>query len=95
MSYIFITCYALSYHVVFWQMMFGTTTFGGTSLFGSSATATTNHNPMKDIEVPSPPDDSVSVLAFSPGTLQTTFLAAGSWDNNVCSFGFLSVFCKN
>ena len=65
--------------------MFGTTTFGGTSLFGGSATTTTNHNPMKDIEVPSPPDDSVSVLAFSPGTLQTTFLAAGSWDNNVFS----------
>jgi len=74
--------------------MFGTTTFGGSSLFGGSATATTNHNPMKDIEVPSPPDDSVSVLAFSPGSLQTTFLAAGSWDNNVCSLIFVSVFVK-
>lgn len=63
--------------------MFGTSTFGGTSLFGGSTATTTNHNPMKDIEVPSPPDDSVSVLAFSPGTLPTTFLAAGSWDNNV------------
>jgi len=63
--------------------MFGTSTFGGTALFGASATTTTNHNPMKDIEVPSPPDDSVSVLSFSPGALPTTFLAAGSWDNNV------------
>jgi len=65
--------------------MFGTTTFGGPSLFGGTTTSTTNYNPMKDVEVPSPPDDSVSVLAFSPGTLPTTFLAAGSWDNNVSS----------
>ena len=66
--------------------MFGASTFssGGGTLFGSTA-ATTNYNPMKDIEVPSPPDDSVSALAFSPGTLQTTFLTAASWDNNVCT----------
>jgi len=63
--------------------MFGTSTFGGTSLFGGSSATPANHNPMKDIEVPSPPDDSVSVLAFSPGTLPSMFLAAGSWDNNV------------
>jgi len=64
--------------------MFNTSTFGTTSLFGGTATAaSTNVNPMKDIEVPSPPDDSVSVLAFSPSTIQSTFLAAGSWDNNV------------
>jgi len=73
-------------------IMFGTSTFGGTSLFGGSATTTTNHNPMKDIEVPNPPDDSVSVLAFSPGTLPTTFLAAGSWDNNVSLMLLLILF---
>jgi len=67
--------------------MFGTTTFGsggGGSLFGST-TAATCHNPMKDIEVPSPPDDSISALKFSPGTIPATFLAASSWDNNVCN----------
>jgi len=70
--------------------MFGTSTFGGTSLFGGSTATTTNYNPMKDFEVPSPPDDSVSVLAFSPGTLPSTFLAAGSWDNNVSSPHFFT-----
>ena len=61
--------------------MFGSanTSFGA---FGSS-TQSANHNPMKDIEVTSPPDDSVSSIAFSPGTLPSTFLVAGSWDNNV------------
>jgi hypothetical protein len=66
--------------------MFNSTTFGGTSggtLFGSTAAAT-NYNPMKDIEVPSAPDDSVSALSFSPGTMPATYLAAASWDNNVC-----------
>ena len=29
------------------------------------------------------PDDSISCLRFSPGTIQTTLLLAGSWDNNV------------
>ncbi len=60
---------------------------GGQSAFGSSAVfgggQSTNHNAMKDIEVTSPPDDSVSSLAFSPGVLPNTFLVAGSWDNNV------------
>ncbi|XP_070600669.1 mRNA export factor RAE1 isoform X2 [Erythrolamprus reginae] len=57
---------------------FGT---GGTSMFGS--TATDNHNPMKDIEVTSPPDDSIGCLAFSPPTLPGNFLIAGSWANDV------------
>uniref|UniRef100_H3BE64 Rae1 protein homolog n=1 Tax=Latimeria chalumnae TaxID=7897 RepID=H3BE64_LATCH len=57
---------------------FGT---GTTSMFGS--TATDNHNPMKDIEVTSPPDDSISSLAFSPPTLPGNFLIAGSWANDV------------
>mmetsp|Transcript_16791 Transcript_16791/g.23359 ORF Transcript_16791/g.23359 Transcript_16791/m.23359 type:complete len:329 (-) Transcript_16791:43-1029(-) len=38
------------------------------------------HNPNKDIEVPSPPNDSISSLAFSP---KGNFLVAGSWDNQV------------
>jgi mRNA export factor len=41
------------------------------------------HNPMKDWEVVSPPDDSISSLAFSPPTLQQNYLIAGSWDNQI------------
>ncbi|OXB79263.1 UNVERIFIED_CONTAM: hypothetical protein H355_013184, partial [Colinus virginianus] len=36
-----------------------------------------------DIEVTSPPDDSISCLAFSPPTLPGNFLIAGSWANDV------------
>ena len=63
----------------------GTSAFGNNSVFGANAQQQhqANHNPMKDIEVTSPPDDSVSSMAFSPGILPTTFLIAGSWDNNV------------
>ena len=35
------------------------------------------------LQVVSPPDDSVSCLKFGPGTMGSTFLVAGSWDNNV------------
>ena len=35
------------------------------------------------LQVVSPPDDSVSCLKFGPGTMGSTFLIAGSWDNNV------------
>lgn len=55
-------------------------------MFGSNFGATptpSSANPMKDFEVTSPPDDSVSALAFSPGTLPQNFLIAGSWDCNV------------
>ncbi len=65
--------------------MFGQTTFGGgggTNMFGGTATQT-NYNPMKDFEIVSPPDDSVTSLEFSPATIPATFLVAGSWDNNV------------
>lgn len=41
------------------------------------------HNPNKDYEVASPPDDSISALAFSPPSLQQNYLIAGSWDNQV------------
>uniref|UniRef100_A0A8C6LEN4 Rae1 protein homolog n=1 Tax=Nothobranchius furzeri TaxID=105023 RepID=A0A8C6LEN4_NOTFU len=57
---------------------FGT---GGTGVFGSTTTDT--HNPMKDVEVTSPPDDSISCLAFSPPTMPGNFLIAGSWANDV------------
>lgn len=57
-------------------------TFGTSSVFGANQQQT-NYNAMKDYEVTSPPDDSVSSLAFSPGVLPSTFLIAGSWDNNV------------
>ena len=60
----------------------GQSTFG-TSVFGTGTTATSNINPMKDIEVTSSPDDSVSSLEFSPASLPATFLVAGTWDNNV------------
>ena len=77
--------------------MFGGGTFGTTSLFGASAAASavTNVNPMKDIEVPNPPDDTISALAFSPATLPATYLAAGSWDNNVQCFTFFYFFYFN
>ena len=41
----------------------------------------TLQNPMKDIEVASPPDDSVSALKFSP---KANFFIASSWSNDVC-----------
>lgn len=47
------------------------------------ATAPNPSNPMKDFEVASPPDDSISSLAFSPASIQQNFLVAGSWDCNV------------
>lgn len=40
-------------------------------------------NPMQDFEVVSPPDDSISSLAFSPASIPQNFLVAGSWDCNV------------
>lgn len=61
--------------------MFGSNlgnTFGSTS-----AATTTTPNPMKDIEVTSAPEDTVSALEFSPPTLQQNFLIAGGWDNSV------------
>ncbi|KAG7258828.1 hypothetical protein CRUP_018998 [Coryphaenoides rupestris] len=52
---------------------------GGTGVF----TTTDSHNPMKDVEVTSPPDDSISCLAFSPPTMPGNFLIGGSWANDV------------
>ena len=72
--------------------MFGQSSFGSSGGFG--ATGVNNGgislglgnqpNPMKDVEVTNPPDDSISCLRFSPPSVtNTSFLIAGSWDNNV------------
>lgn len=53
----------------------------GQSAFGAAPQVQTN--PMKDIEVTSPPDDTVSAMEFSPMALQQNFLLAGSWDSSV------------
>ncbi|KIY43860.1 WD40 repeat-like protein [Fistulina hepatica ATCC 64428] len=45
-----------------------------------SAAVMSNWSCEKDMEVPNPPPDSISSLAFSP---QSNYLAAGSWDNSV------------
>lgn len=57
--------------------------FNQSNLGTFGTTTSTTANPMKDFEVTSPPDDSVSCLSFSPATMQKNFLIAGSWDNNV------------
>nr|QBH73980.1 mitotic checkpoint protein and poly(a)+ RNA export protein [Brunneria borealis] len=62
--------------------MFNQSTLGASSSFGATTTPS-SANPMKDFEVTSPPDDSVSSLAFSPASIPQNFLIAGSWDNNV------------
>jgi len=67
----------------------GTTTFGQATAFGAAGTptlgmaSTTTAGAQRDFEVASPPDDSISCLSFSPPTIPSIFLVAGSWDNNV------------
>lgn len=64
--------------------MFNQGGLGGTTFGSPGATVgQTTHNPNKDFEVTSPPDDSISSLAFSPASIPQNFLIAGSWDNNV------------
>lgn len=67
----------------------GTTSFGGasTGFSGFSSVNTTStlglgntDNPMKDIEVQSPPEDTISAVRFSP---KADFLIASSWANDV------------
>jgi len=48
---------------------------------------TTSTAAEKDVEVPEPPTDSISSLAFST---QADYLAVGSWDNSVRVFSRLS-----
>lgn len=74
--------YPLSYFRYVHIIMFNQSTLGTSSGFGTTSTPS-SANPMKDFEVTSPPDDSVSSLAFSPATIPQNFLIAGSWDNNV------------
>ncbi|CAD7089363.1 unnamed protein product [Hermetia illucens] len=62
--------------------MFGSSTLGGATSFGQTTAAATP-NPMKDYEVVSPPEDSVSSLEFSPSTLPQNYIVAGSWDSSV------------
>lgn len=38
---------------------------------------------LQDVEVTSPPDDSISCLAFSPPAMPGNFLIGGSWANDV------------
>lgn len=40
----------------------------------------TGHNPNRDFEVPQPPNDGISALAFSP---KANYFVASSWDNSV------------
>ena len=54
-------------------IMFNQSTLGTSSSFGTTSTPS-SANPMKDFEVTSPPDDSVSALAFSPATIPQNFL---------------------
>lgn len=63
----------------------GNTGFRSTgSLFGSTSSSSSVMNANKnDVEVPSPPTDSIQTLKFSPSTLQQNFLAACSWDGSV------------
>jgi mRNA export factor len=51
------------------------------ALFGSSSsTSTTQGDISKDVEVPQPPTDSISEIAFSP---KADLLGVSSWDNKV------------
>ena len=72
---------------LFGQPNTGPSAFGATNPLGTNiGTATTftgQHNPNKDVEITSPPDDSISGLAFSPPALQQNFLVSGSWDNQI------------
>ena len=62
--------------------LFGQSSFGQPTNFGGMAATTPN--PMKDVEITNPPDDSISCLRFSPPSVSNaSFLVAGSWDNNV------------
>ena len=64
--------------------MFASTFGGNTSSLANKVTPSlglgTLQNPMKDVEVASPPDDSVSAIKFSP---KASFFVASSWSNDV------------
>ncbi len=57
----------------------------GKNIFGASTTSATTTQVKKDVEVQSPPTDTVSCVRFSPSTANanSTYMAATSWDNRV------------
>lgn len=64
--------------------MFGASPIGSNSAFAVGVgNATSTVNSVKNFEVTSPPDDTVSSLEFSPPSLQQNYLIAGSWDSSV------------
>lgn len=71
--------------------IFGSGGFSSNAGVFSNTAAAQPTNPMKDFEVVSPPDDSISSLAFSPATLPQNFLIAGSWDNQVFNIFLINV----
>ena len=56
------------------------TLFGGSSAASSASSANTPGDITKDITLTSPPEDSISDLAFSPAA---DYLAVASWDKKV------------
>jgi mRNA export factor len=62
-------------------------------LFGSTAAAASNTigDLKQDVELGTPPEDSISDLAFNPNpTDQKDFLAVSSWDKKVRVYEILS-----
>ena len=65
------------------QPIFGRQESQSTFAFNQQNTMAQPHNPNKDSEIVSPPEESVSALVFSPSALPQNYLIAGSWDNQV------------
>lgn len=63
--------------------MFGSSGLNTSATFGNVPINAAPINPMKDFEVASPPDDTVSAMEFSPATISQNYLVAGSWDSSV------------
>ena len=61
-------------------------------LFGAAATAASTIGDLKqDVELGSPPEDSISDLAFNPNPAdQKDFLAVASWDKKVRIYEIMS-----
>lgn len=70
--------------------IFGTTSFQSSSASSIYKWPSNNPNPNKDIEIQSPPDDSISALRWSPNAM---FLVAGSWNNTVSVSRIISTQC--
>uniref|UniRef100_A0A915ANT0 Uncharacterized protein n=2 Tax=Parascaris univalens TaxID=6257 RepID=A0A915ANT0_PARUN len=72
-----------SSHAVYFSLkMFGTSGAFGSRPGNIFSSPTSTQNPLHDIEVPSPPDDTVQALKFNPPIAgQPVFLVSGSWDS--------------